>query len=140
MPYDSEFLDRLVSSMEVRSVSVTFSSKVSVKEDSGTYRGVESGMTVSLRVPGMESAPMEVVKLAALKYAPTLVTKVYTDLAVGDVMSTAEATARIKSAHAFYEAAYQKVLHDCDLRVGGDGVPDVGGADPSVASRDDSGA
>lgn len=136
MPYEPEFLDRLVSTMEARSVSVTYSCKVSVKEDSGLFRGVESGITVSLRSPGMESIPMEAVRLAALKHAPLLAAKVYTDLVVGDVMTPPEASARIAKAREFYDAAYQKVLHE-HSGVDRGGVPAVDGSAPGEAPGDD---
>lgn len=111
-----EELEDLVNAVDIRSSSVSLSVKMNVR-DGDAFRGAEASMSLTFRFDP-RGVHGDVVRLAALKHAPSLWSKVYSDLVVADVLDPAEAAARIARATKFYEAAYERLLH------GRDGVAD----------------
>lgn len=113
----AEELERFVNAVDIRSSSVSLSVKMNVREGDA-FRGAEASVSLTFRLDHLQGAPDDVVRLVALKHAPSMWAKVYSDLVVADVLDPTEAAARIARATKFYEAAYERLLH------GRDGVAD----------------
>jgi hypothetical protein len=110
-------------SLSVRNVTVQVSAKRTVKVGDD-FRSFESSMTVTFHDPKGEPISMDAAQLAAILQTPNLLTKVYTDLWIGGVMSKEETVQKMREAKELYPRL-AGVKHDA--RTDSGDLPGTGG-------------
>lgn len=97
--------EAIINGLTVRSISVTFSAKITTKREDGSFDSYESSASMTMRHDHLRLSP-ELARAGMLKNTAPVMVKVYTDLHVAGALSKPELESRRKETIDFYRRLY----------------------------------